>query len=124
GRAADATALAAIGPVLDQGIVSRAQLVTALEQSGEYRLMEVQSAYSTILHRAADPAAAAITAGFLNRGLTIEGLDALLLGSDEYFTAHGGTNAAFTTALYADTYQRPVDAGGQAALDSLFAAGF
>jgi uncharacterized protein GlcG (DUF336 family) len=122
-RPVDATALAVIAPVLDHAIINRTQLVAALEQSGEYRLVQVQNAYSTFLHRTADPATAALTARLLNTGLTAEALDALLLGSDEYFTAHGATDAGFTTALYADAYHRAVDVAGQMGVDGLLAAG-
>ena len=46
-----------------------------------------------------------------------------MLGSPEYFQKHGGSNAAFVDAVYADMLQRPSDSGGAAYYGSLLTQG-
>jgi hypothetical protein len=51
--------------------------------------------------------------GFLNRGGTVEQLEAILIGSAEYFSSRGGgTVNGFLQALYGDVLRRPIDSSG------------
>ena len=50
---------------------------------------------------------------FLNVGGTAEQLESILLGSDEFFAAHGSDNHnGFLPALYQVVLQRPIDSAG------------
>src|SRR5262249_20265540 len=65
--------------------------------------------------RPADAASLAGGASFLQAGGTVLQLEALLLGSEEYFQKRGGgTVNGFLTAVYQDLFQQPPDdAGGR-----------
>jgi hypothetical protein len=110
-RSPEPAGLAVWTGLLDQGM-SRTEVVTRIEGSGEYRTLVVQSLYGRLLGRAADSTGLTGWASFLSQGNTAEQLQALLLSSDEYFSRHGGTNTGFLQALYTDTLQRPIENGG------------
>ena len=44
----------------------------------------------------------------------MDGVRAIMLGAQEYFNLHGGTNDAFVTAVYHDVLSRSPDANGKA----------
>jgi hypothetical protein len=94
--------------------VSRGQVVLAIESSPEYRALQVQGLYRSLLKRAADPGGLASSIAFLAAGGTVEQLGAVIAGSQEYFQARGGgTNNGFLGALYQDVLNRPIDSAGQ-----------
>jgi uncharacterized delta-60 repeat protein len=110
-RSPEPNGLAFWAGMLDQGM-SRTDVVTRIESSGEYRTLVVQGMYGHWLGRAADPAGLSGWVNFLNQGNTTEQLEAAILGSDEYFSRHGGSNTGFLQALYIDVLQRAIDSSG------------
>jgi hypothetical protein len=121
-RPADAAGLAYWSGDLNSGM-ARSQFVTEIEASGEYRDDVVKSLYEKYLHRAAEPAALDAGSKLLAQGTTDEQLAAAIVGSDEYFALHGGTNDGFVSALFQDAFGRPVDAGAMNAFKLDLAAG-
>src|SRR5439155_26259730 len=91
-RPADATGLATWTAALAQGF-SRAQMAQAIEDSPEFRSVEVGNLYATFLHRSPDPSGLDTFTAFLAKGGTVEQAAEILTGSQEYFlTRGGGTN--------------------------------
>jgi hypothetical protein len=122
-RPVDPVGLATWSRLVDQG-VPRSSLVIQLEGSTEYRTILVNQVYHLLLHRDADAAGLRLGLFFLGRGGTVEGLEALLASSPEYFENRGGnTNAGFLSALYQDLLMRGVDSQGQQAFLSALTAG-
>jgi streptogramin lyase len=134
-RAADPAGLSAWIGVLNRG-VARTQVAFAFEQSTEYRTDEVEALYNQLLGRAADPGGLAVSLNFLAAGGSIKRLEAVLLGSDEYFARHGikpggpmnpppGGNpyALFLRAVYQDVLHRPIDSAGLQAWSQALASG-
>ncbi|HJT36648.1 MAG TPA: DUF4214 domain-containing protein [Pirellulales bacterium] len=122
GRPADPAGLAYWSSHLDAGM-PRSQFVTDVLASAEYRRDEVNSLYQHYLHRSADASALAAGSALLAQGMTDKGLAALIIGSDEYFALHGGTNDGFVSALFQDALGRPVDAGAKNAIELALADG-
>jgi hypothetical protein len=110
-RPADNDGLAAWTTLLDQG-VSRRQVALDFEASREFHQELVQNLYSQLLGRAADAAGLAGWTQFLDQGGTSVELEALLLGSAEYFNNHGGSYGGWLDALYQDVLHRPADQPG------------
>ena len=123
GRAPDAGGLASWGNLLDQG-TSRSSVVLQIEQSVECLTDEVQGIYQKLLHRRADAGGLSAFTSMLSSGGTLEQVQAIIAGSDEYFlTRAGGQLDGFLTALYADALNRAVDPAGQAADEQALAQG-
>jgi hypothetical protein len=90
----------------------------------EFWIHQAELNYMTLLHRPADPAAVNAFVSTAAAGGTIEQLQALILGSQEYFQSQGGgTNQGYLTALYRDLLGRSVDASGQALYGGALSAG-
>ncbi len=122
-RQPDAGGLAGFLAGLNAG-VSRTQVVSTIENSQEYHLLEVEKLYGLLLDRPADASGLTNWVAFLNQGGTSEQLEALILGSSEYFSRRGGgSNTGYLTALYGDTLQRPVDSVGAQAWGQALASG-
>ncbi|HEV3444279.1 MAG TPA: DUF4214 domain-containing protein [Gemmataceae bacterium] len=121
GRAPDPSAIAWVN-LLNQG-VAPAAVVLAIEASLEFRLDEVQTIYQRFLHRAADPGGLAIFSNALGAGATVEQVEEIVIGSQEYFQLNGSTNAGFLTGLYRDVLNRSPDAGGLFAFTQALQAG-
>src|SRR5262249_4322120 len=83
------------------------------QRSQEYGARVVQGLYRQLLQRDADPVGLAAWVRLLTQGGTAEQLQAILLGSDEYFARHGGTTAGFLHALYQEVLARDIDEAGQ-----------
>jgi hypothetical protein len=111
-RGPDSAGLAHWQAVLDQGTLTRAQVVQAIEDTPEYRTAEVQDLYQSLLHRSPDPAALQSWTDFLAGGGTNEQLEARILGAPEYFTHSGGSNSTFIAAVYKDVLGRAADPAG------------
>jgi uncharacterized delta-60 repeat protein len=102
---------------------ARSQVVFALETSREFRALEVQGMFQTLLGRTVDSTAVSSFVNLLAAGWTVERVEGILLGSSEYFTRAGSTNAGFLAALYRDVLGRPIDPGTAAGWLNLLAAG-
>lgn len=85
----------------------------AMENSDDYRAVEVSGLYTRLLHRSPDAGGLQSFVNALASGATDEQVTAALLGSDEYFqTRGGGTDAGWVTAVYNDVLNgRVPDAG-------------
>jgi hypothetical protein len=95
-----------------------------LLQTTEYRTDQIQFAFQTFLHRAADPTSLNYLLGLMSQGATIQSIDAIIAGSDEYYQVRGGgTDASFLSAIYQDFLNRPIDPAGQQLAQQLMAAG-
>jgi hypothetical protein len=113
GRYIDAGGLAYWAGLLDASRVSRTQVAQAVESTAEYREAVVQGLFVNLLQRPADAASLAAGASFLGAGGTVAQLEALLLGSEEYFQKRGGgTVNGFLTAVYQDLFHQGPDAAG------------
>jgi uncharacterized protein (TIGR03118 family) len=122
-RPVDPTGLSGWTNALAQG-ASRGQVVNGIEASQEHLTDVVQSLYQTFLHRAADTGGLAGFTNFLAGRGTVEQLEAIIAGSDEYFQNRGGgTNDGFLTALYQDGLNRSPDMSGQATFTQSFMSG-
>jgi hypothetical protein len=99
------------GALLDQGFLTRAQLAQFFLQSFEYLARQVDQLYVRLLGRHAEPAAQAVGAAFLAAGGRLSQLEAILLGSAEYFRSHGGTSAGFLAGLGQDVAGGALDPG-------------
>src|SRR5262249_23012791 len=105
-RPPDPTGLAALLAALNAGS-TRTQVVTAIESSLEYHILEVEKLYGFLLNRPPDPSGFTTWVNFLNQGGTYNQLQAIFLGSDEYFIRRGWTmNDRYLQALYADVLHR------------------
>jgi hypothetical protein len=107
---------------LHQG-ATRGQLVQALLNSVEYRTLQTESAFQSILNRPADPAGLAAALQFLAAGGTLEGLRSSLFGSAEYALRSGGSNGGFLDTLYRQVLGRPIDAAGASGWGTALALG-
>jgi autotransporter-associated beta strand protein len=113
-READATGLALFSGLLDQGVLNRYQVVSALESSAEYRAKVIDALYVHYLHRHADPVGLAAFQAAMANGFTDEMVASTLIGSPEYFNNRGnGTVDGFLTALYSDALNRALDSMGE-----------
>jgi len=113
-RPLDATGQATFVGGLDNGQMTRGQIVQDLLTSNEYRSAVVQNLYESYLHRAADPSSLIGFSTLLANGSSDESIAALLAGSTEFFNDNGGTNAGFLNALYQDALGRAADPAGLA----------
>jgi hypothetical protein len=112
-RPADPAGLAFWKGLLAQG-VARPQIVRAVEESLEYRILVVQDLYRQLLHRPADANGLAAFTHLLGSGSTLDQVRSLIAGSAEYFQSRGGgTNDGFLVALYQDGLNRTLDATGR-----------
>ncbi len=123
GRAPDAGGLAYWSEQLIHGSMTRSMVAQGIERSLEYLTVEVQQVYSQFLHRSAEPAALTTWTAFLQSGGTVQQLEAKIVGSNEYFQAHGGADAGFLAGLYQDALGRKADPGGQASFGAELANG-
>jgi uncharacterized delta-60 repeat protein len=124
GRAADPNGLAYFTGLLDQGQISRALLVEAVEASPEYRQHVVDQVYQEYLHRAPDRDGLDYWTGFLAAGGTQETLVANVLGSDEFYNAvSGGNQSTFLNNLFFDLLHRPIEPAAEQYYSNLLASG-
>src|SRR5262249_47312976 len=109
--------------LLNGGLISRTQFVLAVEASVEYRTLQINTIYETLLHRPVEAGALKTFLGFLSPGGAFGQKQAVVASSDEFFMRSGGTNDGFVTALYQDALGRAPDAAGRAGFDSFLASG-
>lgn len=121
-REVDASGLAFWDAQLAAG-ATRVQVALGIEQTTEFKQLVINGLYLHYLHRVADAGGLEFCTQLLNQGATIEQVEALIIGSDEYFADQGGANDAFLNAVYHDALGRPIDPTGLAWWNSLLAAG-
>jgi len=121
-RAVDPSGLAFWDAQLAAG-ATRVQVALGIEQTMEFERNVVNGLYLHYLHRVADAGGLEFYAQLMSQGATIEHVEALIIGSDEYFADQGGSNDAFLNAVYQDVLGRPIDSTGLAWWNSLLAAG-
>jgi hypothetical protein len=123
GRAADSSGLTYWTSLLSSG-ASRSQVVYLLTQTTEYRMDQVQAAYQKLLGTAPDPSTLNYFVGLLANGTSIEGVDAIIVGSNTFFQTKGGdSTAGFLSAVYQNFLNRPLDANGSAVWQQVLASG-
>jgi hypothetical protein len=123
GRDADASSLAYLSGLLDQG-VSRLQVVHIVQSSAEYATRELKIVYQELLNRDADSAALAAFVPYLQSGGAIRQIQEILAGSPEYYQIRGGgTVSGFVTALFEDTLNRKPDAASLSFFTAQLASG-
>jgi autotransporter-associated beta strand protein len=120
-RAVDPSGLASWSALLDSG-VPLGEVVLGIEDSSEFRTSQVQALYQALLGRAADPAGLDTFVSLLAAGDTLAQVEAILLGSQEYWQAHGGTDG-FLDGIYHDVLNQAVEPSEQAALTQALAQG-
>ena len=104
--------------------VTRTSVVQSLQNSNEYRTLEVTDLYNRLLNRAPDAGGLVSFATMLSQGGTLEQLEAILVGSPEYFQTRGaGSVSGFLGAAYGDLLGRQPDAGGAAYFTNQIAMG-
>jgi Ig-like domain CHU_C associated len=105
GRIPDGTSLGTFTGLLGSGATRSAAALTLLT-SNEVRLALINSYYQRFLRRAASGSEASFWLPMLTAGFSNEDVAAQILGSPEYFTLAGGTNAGFLTRLFQDVLGR------------------
>jgi len=80
--------------------------------SQEYLTLEATHLYQNVFGRAPDAGGLASSVAMLAAGASSTELEAILLGSAEYYGAAGGTNAGFVSAVYQTALGRKADAPG------------
>jgi hypothetical protein len=99
---------------LEAGAKTRAQAVDELMDTDEYRALDVNRTFAKYLRRPADPSGRVYWINSLADGKPLWRFRAQLIGSSEYFTKAGGTNAKYMVRAYADVMGRAPDPSGQA----------
>jgi N-acetylneuraminic acid mutarotase len=98
GRPTDLTGLVSFGTALDSGALTRLSVAQTIENSNEFRALEVTQAYQQILHRAPDATGLANAVTFLSAGGNINNVRAGLFASNEFFSlAQKSTITSLTT---------------------------
>lgn len=113
-RPAPAGAVTAIVNAVHSG-VSWTSMINALENSPAYRTQLVVNAIQTYLHRPPTSGEITNSTNFLAAGNNVRQLDAIIIGLDEYYQLHGGTNAAFVEALSEDVLHQAATPDGPTA---------
>jgi len=112
GRGVDPVAAATFGPALDAGF-SRTTLIRLVEQSQEFRVRSITLAYQKLLKRDPDPVAFQTFLSFLATGGTIDGMQAAIIASPEYFSRRANSdNATFVNTVWQDLLGHPIDPKG------------
>lgn len=100
-----------VGRLAGGGKTSRQLAVEALLFSAEGSRREVRAAYTDLLNRSADLAGEDYWTAHLQSHGVLD-LRVLLLASDEYVAAAGGTESAWINAMYLDTLGRAAEPAG------------
>lgn len=93
---------------------TRAQIVSELMGTDEYRGLDVDRVFVRFLKRASDPAGRTYWISALRDGRPLRKFRAQLFGSSEYYTKAGGTASGFVEAAYFDVMGRLPDPSGRA----------
>jgi hypothetical protein len=123
GRPIDASGLAGWSSDLQNGMTP-AQVVYDIEKTNEYQTDEVNAAFETLLGVAAPSSATSYLVGLMQAGTDFRVIEAIIVGTPEYFAAAGGTNQGFLNKLYHDFLGRAVDSASETGWENLLAAGY
>ncbi len=84
-----------------------------IASSTEYRADEIESAFQTLLHRAADAPSLTYFLNIMSQGASLQQIDALIAGSDEYYQNRASeSDPQFLAAVYQDFLHRNLDPSG------------
>ena len=108
------------GAALDQGALTQAQVAAFFANSVEYHAHQVDQLYVRLLGRHVDAATAAL---FAAGGGSLGQIEAVILGSDEYFQRHGGTTAGLLAGLGQDVTGGSLDPGAAGLFQAELASG-
>jgi hypothetical protein len=122
GRAPDRGELIHFTSMLAQD-APRSSVVQGIEAMPEFQTDAVTALYQNLLGRAPDAAGLNAFVTAMQSGWTIDDVAAAIMGSDEYFQLHGGSNTGFVTGLYHDLLQRAPDSAGLAAWTAMLNEG-
>ena len=122
-RSIDSTGLNQWGADLNAG-TSPTQVVYDIEHTTEYHTDEIQGAFQQLLGVAAPSSAVKYLVGVMQGGADFQTIEAIIVGTPEFYSAAGGTNDAFLNTLYEDFLNRPVDQTGETAWNALMKAGY
>src|SRR5262249_43382580 len=114
-RPPDGTMMNDLGNLLDSGQVTQHQVTMGILNSPEYLTNLTNKLYHQFLGRDGDPGSLQNVLAYLQNGGSIDIIRSIIVGSQEYFQNHGGTNDGFITGVYQDVLGRAVDPVGQAA---------
>jgi hypothetical protein len=123
GRPIDASGLAQWSSDLAGGMTPT-QVVLDIEQTSEYQTDEVNAAFEKLLGVAAPSSAVNYLVGLMQAGANFQFIEAIIVGTPEFYQAAGGTAQGFLNALYQDFLNRPVDSTSSTQWGNLLAAGF
>jgi hypothetical protein len=113
GRGVDPIAAATFGPALDAGL-SRTTLIQMVEQSQEFKVRAIGMAYQKLLKRDPDKVAFQTFLPFLSTGGTIDGMQAAIIASPEYFSMRANSDpATFVNSVWQDLLGHPIDPKAQ-----------
>ncbi|HVX11910.1 MAG TPA: Ig-like domain repeat protein [Pirellulales bacterium] len=98
-------------------------MVSAIMASPEYHGIEIVSIFETYLGRLPDAGSVSAFNHYLSSGGNIAGATAIILGSNEYYQLHGGSQSGFANALYESLLGRSADSGATAAITAELTAG-
>jgi hypothetical protein len=105
GRLPDAAGISALNALLGGGATRATAALTVLT-SNEYRTNLLGSFFALYLHRAPSAADVTFFLPMFTAGFTDEQVAAQIVGSPEYFTIAGSTNAAWLSQVYLDILGR------------------
>jgi hypothetical protein len=111
-RPVDATGLAFWSGQLDIG-GARSTLINLIDHSAEYFATVIKPAYQEFRGRAADPSGLDFWINQMFGGLTDEQLEAVFIGSSEYYQHSGGTDKGWVDAMYQNLLGRKPDSQGE-----------
>lgn len=96
-----------------QNGLPRYVFASGLTHSDEYLENQIQGAYQSYLGRDADQAGLIFWLNAMQGGMTIERLDALFIGSPEFYAYAGGSDRLWIDHMYFDILGRGPDTAGE-----------
>jgi hypothetical protein len=110
---------------LNNGSLTKFQVVARIEANPEFRTDELEQTYAKFLGRSANPTGLADWTRFLLQNHSLEQLQANVIASREFFARFGASdNKTWLTAVYADVLHRAPDSLGLATWLADLAHGF
>jgi hypothetical protein len=113
GRQADSNGLNAWVKAINNGTLTKSQVVAGFEASTEFRTDEIKQTYVKFLRRSSDSSGLATWTNFLGLNHSLEQLQANVIASGEFIARFGALdNTTWLTAVYADVLNRAPDSAG------------
>lgn len=122
-RPIDSTGLNQWGTDLNNGMTPT-QVVLGIEQTKEYQGIQVQAAWQKLLGGTAPSTAVDYLVGLMQAGADFRVIQAVIVGTPQFYVQSGGTNEAFLDAIYQDFLNRPIDQKSEVAWSGLMNAGY